>query len=127
MAGGTYAAAASCRGHGAVQLVQIHEDGALEAAGSAHGGSGGFPRFYGARVAAAKIPSGARFPRPRTAGKRSGAEDGAAARRLDARRLDARRLASRYRRAGRVAERPSRAAPRPRPPGVYKQGYMFNH
>ena len=37
------------------------------------------------------------------------------------------RLASCYRRAGRAAERPSRAAPRPRPPGVYKQGNMFNH
>ena len=51
MAGETYAAVASWQGHGAIQLIRIHEDGRLEAAGSAHGGSGGFPRFYGARAA----------------------------------------------------------------------------
>ena len=50
MAGGTYAAVDSWHGAGAVQLVRIHEDGRLEAAGSAHGGSGGFPQFYGART-----------------------------------------------------------------------------
>ena len=51
MAGGTYAAVASWHGAGAIQLIRIHEDGRLEAAGSAHGGTGGFPRFYGARAA----------------------------------------------------------------------------
>ena len=51
MGGSTYAVVTSWQGHGAIQLIRVHEDGRLEAAGSAHGGTGGFPRFYGARAA----------------------------------------------------------------------------
>ena len=59
--GATYAAVASWHGHGAVQLIRIHGDGRLEAAGSAHGGSAGFPRFYGAKAVDAFEMGGATY------------------------------------------------------------------